>query len=223
MKILIVDDENEITDFLATHLRSEAFLVDIAKDGEEGSSLGRINAYDLILLDVMLPKKNGLEVLKEIRMQGKAVPILMLSVRSETEMKIECLNAGADDYLVKPSSYFELVARIKALLRRPIAIKDEISELVVDNVIIDTKKHVVKRNNKEIYLTQKEFALLVYLMENSGSVVSRSMILDHVWDMNADPFSNTIESHILNLRKKIDIDGERKLIHTIPKIGYKIG
>ncbi|MFA5750604.1 MAG: response regulator transcription factor, partial [Candidatus Shapirobacteria bacterium] len=161
MRILIIDDEKEITDFLATHLRSESFAVDVASDGESGSYLGRTNDYALILLDVTLPKKSGLDVLKELRLQGKMMPVIVLSVTSETETKIDFLNAGADDYLVKPSSYFELLARIRALLRRPAIIKEDI--LTLDTLVVDVKKHEVTRSKKPIQLTQKEFMLLAFL------------------------------------------------------------
>ena len=222
MRILVVEDDKHIRDFLKTSLSEEAFAVDTAEDGEKGSRLARTNDYDLIVLDNRLPKKNGLEVCKEIRADGKAVPILMLSVMSGSEKKVELLNAGADDYLSKPFKLEELLARIRALLRRPAQIENEI--LQVDGIVLDTKQQVVTREGKEIHLTRKEFALLHYLMKNKGTVLSRGMILEHVWDMNADPFSNTIESHINSLRHKLSLGDEPStgFIHTVSGRGYKI-
>jgi DNA-binding response OmpR family regulator len=220
MRILIIEDSKEITNFLKLSLEGEQFVVDVAEDGEKGSFWARTNDYDLIILDNILPKKTGLEVCEEIRKSGKTMPIIVLSVRSETLTKIQLLNAGADDYLIKPFSFEELLARIRALLRRPKVIESEI--LQIDDLTLDTKKCLVKRGKKEIYLTRKEFMLLEYLLKNSGSVLSRGMIMEHVWDMNVDPFSNTIESHILSLRRKIDLPGKKKLIHTVSGRGYKI-
>lgn len=220
MHILLVEDDKEISDFLRVSLEAECFAVDVAFDGETGSYLARTNNYDLIILDNVLPKKEGRKACKEIRDAGKTTPIIMLSVKSETVTKVDLLNAGADDYMTKPFSLEELLARIRALLRRPKEIENEI--LSLGDLVIDVKKHSVKRGGKEIYLTRKEFVLLSYLLKNAGSAMSRGMIMEHVWDMKADPFSNTIESHILSLRKKIDAKSKRKLIKTVPGIGYKI-
>ena len=220
MRILVVEDEREICQFLKKSLEAECYAVDIAEDGEKGSFLARTNDYDLVLLDNVMPKKTGLQVCEEIRHDSNNVPILMLSVKSETTTKVDLLNAGADDYLTKPFSYNELSARIKALLRRPKKIESEI--LQIDDLILDIGRHIVKRGDKEIKLTRKEFTLLKYLIKNQEIVLSRSMIMEHVWDMSADPFSNTIESHILSLRKKVDIPGKKKLIHTVNGRGYKM-
>lgn len=218
MRILIIEDDDSIARFLTLSLESECFVVDRASDGESGSFLGRTNEYDLIILDNMLPKKNGKEVCDEIRSHGKMMPILMLSAVSEAETKTDLLNAGADDYLTKPFSLNELLARIRALLRRPNQLLGDV--LRIDNVIMDVNKHIVKRAGSEIRLTRKEFILLEYLMRNQGTVLSRASIMDHVWDMHADPFSNTIESHVLSVRRKIDIPGQKKLIRTISGRGY---
>ena len=220
MRILIVEDEEGIAAFLKAGLESEYFAVDVAEDGEKGSYLARTNDYDIIVLDNMLPKKNGSEVCEDIRKQGKNTPIIMLSARSELGVKVDLLNKGADDYLTKPFSLEELIARIRALLRRPVAVSSEI--LQVDDLVMDTKRHITKRGDKELYLTRKEFMLLELLMKKKGSVVSRGSIMEHVWDMNVDPFSNTIESHILNIRKKIASKGKKDLVYTLPGIGYKI-
>jgi len=220
MRILLVEDEEKIVDFLKLSLSNECFVVDAAYDGERGSFLARTNDYDLIILDNVLPKKTGLEVCQEIRKEGKMVPSIILSVKSETDFKVKLLNAGADDYLSKPFSLEELLARMRALLRRPRKIEKEI--LKVSDLLLDKSRHVVERKGRDIYLTRKEFTLLEYLMKNAGNVLSRGMIMEHVWDMNADPFSNTIESHILSLRRKIDFKGAIKLIYTVPGRGYKI-
>jgi len=220
MKVLVVEDEKEILNFLKTNLKKNGFIVDTATDGESGSFLARTKDYDIILLDNNMPKKNGQEVCEEIRKDGKTMPIIMVSVKSEVTTKIDLLNSGADDYVTKPFSFEELHARMKALLRRPTKIENEILE--VDDLILDTSKQKASRGNKDIYLTKKELLLLKYLMKNVGIVLSRNMIFDHVWDMNADAFSNTIESHIRSLRKKIDLKGKRKLLHTISGRGYKI-
>lgn len=219
MRILIVEDEKDISRFLKAGFAAESFVADIAEDGEKGSYLARTNDYDLIILDNMLPLKTGRQVCEEIRKAKISTPILMLSVKSETTMKVDLLNAGADDYLTKPFSLDELLARSRALLRRPEKIIDQV--FTAHGLTVDIAKQVVSRGNQEIYLTRKEFMLLEYLLRNRGAVVSRSMILEHVWDMSVDPFSNTIEAHIMSLRKKIDTKTV-KLIQTVSGRGYKI-
>ena len=221
MRILIVEDRREISAFLLKALTQNSFSVDLAEDGERGSYLARTNEYDLVILDNILSKKTGLQVCQEIRASGKTVPILVMSVKPEPSTKVELLDAGADDYISKPFSLDELLAMIRALLRRPRQLSGEI--LFFNDLTLDTKAHIVRRANKEIHLTPKEFMLLEYLLRNKGAVLSRSMILEHVWNMDTDPFSNTIESHILSLRRKIDPDGKRKIIQTVPGVGYKIG
>ncbi|MBU0750523.1 response regulator transcription factor [Patescibacteria group bacterium] len=220
MRALVVDDEGSVRDLLTQNLRSKCFAVDTAKDGAEGSYMARTNEYDIIILDNMMPEKNGATVCAEIRATGRTVPILVLSVLSDTSRKIELLNAGADDYMTKPFSFEELMARIRALLRRPSKLEGDI--LTLDDLELDTKTQTLKRSGVDIYLTRKEFMLLEYLMRNQGAVLSRGMIMEHVWDMDSDPFSNTIESHILSLRKKLHLEGTPKLIQTVPGRGYKI-
>jgi two-component system, OmpR family, response regulator len=219
MRILVVEDDPKISDFLKIGLESEYFAVDVVTDGEEGLYLASTNEYDVMVLDSMLPHKGGLDVCKELRQKGILIPIMGLSVKSETSNKVAFLNAGADDYLTKPFSFEELIARIRALLRRPQEIQSDILE--IGGLELDSKRHIVKRDGEEIYLTRKEFLLLEYLMKNQGTVLSRGMILEHVWDMNADPFSNTIETHIMTLRKKLDRERQSRLIQTVPGIGYK--
>ena len=220
MRILIVEDRREISTFLQKALTESSYSVDVAQDGEDGSYLARTNDYDLVILDNILVKKTGLQVCREIRAYGKAVPILVMSVKPEPSTKVELLDAGADAYISKPFSLDELLATIRALLRRPRQIYGEI--LAFDDLALDTKAHTVYPAKKEIHLTPKEFMLLEYLLRNKGAVLSRSMILEHVWSKDTDPFSNTIESHILSLRRKIDRAGKKELIHTIPGVGYKI-
>jgi len=219
MRILVVEDDPKINDFLKISLESEYFAVDTATNGQKGAFLGLRNDYDVIILDFMLPYRTGLEICTELRTQGVKTPIIGLSVKSETVNKVAFLNAGADDYLTKPFSFEELLARIRALLRRPKEIKSDIVE--IGNLQLDSKRHTVKKDGKEVYLTKKEFLLLEYLMKNSGTVLSRGMILEHVWDMNADPFSNTIETHIMTLRRKLDSERDTRLIQTVPGIGYR--
>lgn len=221
MRILIIEDEPKVAHFLKQSLEAEYFAVDIATDGEHGSHLAHINDYDLIVLDNILPKKEGFEVLHEIRASNITTPVLVLSVKSEVLTKVDLLQAGADDYLTKPFALQELLARIRALLRRPKPI--ERTAFTIGDLTIDVQKYTAKRGKKDIYLTRKEFMLLHYMMQNQGIVLSRGMILEHVWDMNADIFSNTIESHVLSLRKKLGDTGKQRLIQTVPSRGYKIG
>lgn len=206
---------------LAANLRKECFAVDTAADGTEASYMARTNEYDIILLDNMLPEKQGSTVCMEIRRAGKNVPILMLSVLSDSWQKVMLLNAGADDYLIKPYSFDELMARVRALLRRPKEILGDV--ITIGDLTVNLKQQSVKRGERNIYLTRKQFMLLAYLVRNEGSVLSRAMILEHVWDVGSDLFSNTIESHIRGLRKKLNANGEIELIHTVPGRGYRFG
>ncbi len=220
MRILIVEDDSDIRDLLKQSLEEACFAVDVCEDGEKGLRMARINDYDLLILDNMLPGKSGTEICRELRSTGSGVLILMLSVNSEAGTKTDLLNAGADDYLTKPYSFEELLARIHALLRRAKSFSGNV--LTVDNLQLDTRKHTCTRAGREITLTRKEFMLLTYLMKNVGTVLSRGMIMEHVWDMNADPFSNTIEAHITSLRKKVDTEEQKKLIYTVSGFGYKM-
>lgn len=220
MKILIVEDDNEIINVLKPSLKSDGTCIDIADDGEKGLSMAGTNNYDLIILDYILPKVDGKQICQALRKEGKDVPIIMLTVKTEISDKIELLNIGADDYVTKPFSLEELKARINSVMRRPKKMENAIIKL--GDLAVDIAGHKAIRANEDIYLTRKEFALLEFLLKNQGKVMSRAMIIEHVWDMNADPFSNTIEAHILNLRKKIDKGFSIKLIHTIPGRGYKL-
>lgn len=214
----MVEDDSEIRHFLKVSLEAEFFVVDTAEDGQEGIELGRINDYDLILLDNVMPKKNGKEVCLAIREKKKDVPIIMLSVKSEIPDKLELLNIGADDYLTKPFSFEELLARIRNVIKRTSKRKEDLLKL--GDLTLDVRKNVVKEGSAEIHLTKKEFMLLELLLSRKNEVLSRGVIMEHVWDMNADPFSNTIESHIANLRRKLKIGKE--VIVTVPGRGYKV-
>lgn len=220
MRVLIVEDDQGIQDLLKKSLEGECFVVDVVDNGDDGLKMARVNEYDAMILDNIMPGKHGIDICRELRTEGNTVPILMLSVQSDTTKKVDLLNAGADDYMTKPFSFEELLARLRALLRRPQEVQEEILE--IDNLKLDSRRHYVERDGKRIYLTRKEFALLEYLMKNEGVVLSRGRIMEHVWDMNADPFSNTIESHILNLRKKIGGKKHKELIHTVSGRGYKM-
>ena len=204
MKILIVEDDKEIARVVRDGLSSDSHTVEIAEDGNEGGFLARNYEYDLIILDNSLPKKSGLTLCKEIRTGGKPVPIIFLSVNNDTDTKVAALESGADDYMTKPFSMAELRARIKAVARRPKNMAEQ-NLLVVGDVILDIDKQKVTRNGQGVDLTRKEFNVLEYLARNAGTVVSRSAIMEHVWTADSDPFSNTVESHIRNVRKKLDI------------------
>jgi DNA-binding response OmpR family regulator len=220
MRILIIEDNYEIRNFLTESLTAESFAVDSAEDGEQGSYLARTNEYDLIILDNILPKKNGIMICNEVRRIGNDVPIIMLSVETGIDKKVLLLESGADDYMTKPFSYKELLARIKAILRRPKTIEKEIIEM--GEFTIDMSRQRAFRDSEEIYLTRKEFSLLEYLARHKGNVMSRGMIMEHVWDIDNDPFSNTLETHILNLRKKLGAQNKSKFIITVPGRGYMI-
>ncbi|RJQ31049.1 DNA-binding response regulator [Candidatus Parcubacteria bacterium] len=220
MKILLIEDQADIAEFILGKLKESDFTVDWRDNGNDGLETAQGAPYDLIILDYQLPGKNGREICRSLRASGKNTPILILSAKAETCVKIDLLNLGADDYIAKPFTWEELLARINSILRRPRALKEE--TLKIDNLVVHTKNHTVKRGHKDITLTKKEFVLLEFLLKNAGNTLSRAMIMEHVWDMNTDPFSNTVETHILNLRRKIDFRGQKKLIHTISGRGYKI-
>jgi DNA-binding response OmpR family regulator len=219
MKILLTEDNSAIRNVLRMSLEAASFIVDEAENGEDGSFLARTNEYDLVILDNMLPKKMGKQVCKEIREAGKTMPVLLLSMKSDVNEKIELLDCGADDYMTKPFSFEELLARMRALMRRPTPLKETV--LTIGDLTVHLEKQQVFRGKKELYLTRKEFTLLAFLAMRRNRVVTRGQLLEHVWDMNANPFSNTIEAHVLTLRKKIG-DTKKRLIRSIPGRGYKL-
>ncbi len=219
MRILIVEDTSELAHALQHHLKEVGFTVDVALDGASGIACARRIEYDLLILDYTLPGKSGRDICLELRADGSSVPILMLSVISDSTSKADLLSVGADDYMSKPFSVNELIARVRALLRRPARIAPE--EYRVGDIIIDLSKQIVHKDNMLIDTTAKEFRLLEYLVRNRGSVLTRAKIMEHAWDMNGDAFSNSIETHILNIRKKIG-DSNHSLIVTVPGRGYMI-
>jgi heavy metal response regulator len=219
MRILLVEDEPHAARILSKGLREQTYAVDIATDGEEALYQASVNDYNLIILDVLLPGKDGFEVCRELRTTGSAVPILMLTARNTVPDRITGLDTGADDYLTKPFDFYELLARVRALLRRSLALVPERVE--VADLVLDTRTHQAWRAGRQIELTGKEYALLEYLARRAGEVVSRAEISEHVWDVNFDPFSNLIEVYIQRLRRKIDDGHELKLIRTLRGEGYR--
>ncbi len=218
MRILLAEDEPDTAKLLARGLREQTFAVDVAHDGEEAVFQATINSYDLIILDIGLPLKDGFEVCKELRNQGLSIPILMLTARDSVRDRITGLDTGADDYLTKPFDFYELLARTRALLRRGHALKPDL--LVIADLTIDTRSHKVYRAGRLIELTAKEYALLEYMARRAGEVVTRADISEHVWDNQFDPFSNLIEVYINRLRQKIDEGSPLKLILTMRGEGY---
>ncbi len=222
MRILIVEDEIKLAESLKKGLEKEGFAADFVTDGDSG--LRRIEMsykdYDAIVLDLMLPGKDGFEICRTVRAQDITTPILVLTARDATDDKVQALDAGADDYLVKPFSLAELLARLRALMRRP----EEVLpiELSVRDLRLNTSTRKVFRRDKEIPLTLKEFGLLEYLMRHPNQVLTREQILDHLWDFAFDSFSNVVDVHMKNLRKKIDGDTDEKLLETIRGVGYRI-
>ena len=218
MRILLVEDESDAAAVLARGLRERAYAVDIATDGVQALDLAATNDYDLIVLDLLLPHIDGLEVCRRLRRDGLTTPILMLTARGEPDQRVQGLDAGADDYLPKPYHFPELLARARALLRRGPALASVV--LTVEDLAIDTRAQQVQRGERQIQLTSKEYALLEYLARRQGEVVGRAAIAEHVWDDSFDPMSNLIEVYIQRLRRKIDDGESMKLIQTRRGAGY---
>ena len=218
MRILLVEDEKKIADFIARGLKEEHYAVDVAPDGEEGWFLAEVNSYDLMIFDIMLPKKDGVSLCRELRKKKINTPVLMLTARNAVRDKVSGLNSGADDYLTKPFAFEELLARVKALLRRPETRKDTI--LKVGDLELNQLNHEVKRAGKAITLTSKEYGLLEYIMLNTDQVVTRTMISEHVWNEDFHSMTNVIDVHIKYLRNKIDQGFKKKLIRTMRGSGY---
>lgn len=221
MRILVVEDERRLANILKKGLIEDGFAVDQAFDGEAGQYLAESEQYDLIVLDIMLPKIDGLQVCQELRKKNIKTPVLMLTAKSTTEDKVAGLDSGADDYITKPFSFVEFRSRVHALIRRS---HQETSPILkVANLEVNPLKHIVTRGGKTINLTPKEFAILEFLLRHKGEVVSRTMIVEHVWDYNFDSMSNVIDVFVVSLRKKVDGGFKIKLIQTIHGVGYKVG
>jgi DNA-binding response OmpR family regulator len=220
LRILLVEDEPAAAQMLARGLREQAYAVDVAYDGEAALEQAHVNSYDLIVLDIMLPRKDGLEVCRELRANGSMVPVLMLTALDGVEDRIHGLDTGADDYLVKPFDFHELLARLRALRRRRPVLQAE--TITVADLKIETRARRVWRGGRRVELTAKEYALLEYLAWREGEVVGRADIAEHVWDENFDPFSNLIEVYVQRLRRKVDHNQAVKLLHTRRGEGYSL-
>jgi len=218
VRILLVEDETRVAGFIAKGLREQAYAVDIASDGEQALYQAAVNQYDVVILDVMLPVKDGHTVCRELRASGFRTPILMLTARGAVDDRVEGLDSGADDYLAKPFDFKELLARLRALLRRSAALRPQVAR--VADLTLNTASHAVTRAGKPVSLTAKEYALIEFLVLNQGRVVGREQIGQHVWDENFDPFSNVIDVYIKRLRSKLDTGFSRRLIHTRRGEGY---
>ncbi|MBI5358881.1 response regulator transcription factor [Candidatus Amesbacteria bacterium] len=220
MRILIVEDELRLAQVIKKGLEEDGFAVDFASDGDEGLYLGESENYDLILLDVMLPKVDGIILCRQLRSKNIKTPILMLTAKTTLEDRVAGLDSGADDYLAKPFEFLELRSRIHALIRRSTNTTSPI--LKIFDLELDPLKHICIRNKKNISLTPKEFAILEFLLRHQNEVVTRTMITEHVWDYNFDGMSNIVDVFVASLRKKINSNASVKLIHTIHGVGYKI-
>ena len=220
MRILVVEDDKAVASFVKRGLESEQYAVDAAADGEEAQALIEAAGFDLIILDLVLPKVDGLDVLKYIRIRKPSPPVLILSGRARVEDRVKGLDLGADDYLTKPFSFSELSARVRALLRRSPNSFDII--LRVGDLELDRAERLVRRASRRIELTPREFALLEYLMRNAGRPVTRAMIIEHVWNFSFDTMTNVVDVYINYLRKKVDQGFEQKLIHTVRNVGYEL-
>jgi heavy metal response regulator len=218
MKILLVEDEKKVAKFIKQGLEEEHFTVTVAYDGEQGLKQALSENFDLIILDILLPMKDGISVLKELRSKKISTPVIMLTAKSTTEDKVEGLDSGADDYLTKPFAFAELLARVRSLLRRGSAEKSTI--LKVGDLRLDLVTHKAKRGDKQIELTGKEYALLEYFMRNVNRVLTRTIISEHIWNYNFDTGTNVIDVYINHLRSKINDGFEKKLISTVRGVGY---
>ena len=216
MRILLVEDEKKLSDVIKKGLIEEGYAVDQAINGEEGLYLAESESYDVIVLDIMLPKIDGMTVCKELRKKGIVIPVLMLTAKTRVEDKVTGLNVGADDYLTKPFEFIELKSRVHALIRR--SSQKPVSVISIGDIEIDTVKHIVKKKGKEIELTAKEFAILEFLARHKDEVVTRTQIMEHIWDYNFEGLSNVVDVFIASLRKKM----KGKVIKTVHGVGYKL-
>lgn len=223
MRVLVVEDEHRIAQSIKKGLEQERYSVDTAYTGDDGYDLASTEEYDCIILDLLLPGMDGISILKELRKNKIHTPVLILTAKGQIQDKVTGLNSGADDYITKPFAFEELLARIRALVRRPKAVLS--TKLSVGDLELDTTQFTAQRDRKSILLSSKEFSLLEYLMRNAHAIVSKDQIISHVWDYDADILPNTVEVYIRNLRNKIDMPfkSKKELIHTIRGFGYKIG
>jgi len=220
MRILVVDDDRRLCSIVKRGLIEEAHSVDVAYDGEEGGYLAEVNPYDLIILDVMMPKKDGIEVCRDLRSKNINIPIMMLTAKDAVEDRVKGLDSGADDYVVKPFAFSELLARVRALLRREGPLKS--SDIIVGELVLDTRTRELRKGERIIELTTKEYTILEYLMRHPNMVVTRTMIEEHAWDYDFDSLSNVVDVYIRRLRRKMD-DGEKEsIIQTIRGAGYRL-
>jgi two-component system copper resistance phosphate regulon response regulator CusR len=218
VRILLVEDDSRVSSFIARGLREQAYSVDVSADGEHALYQASVNEYDLIILDLMLPVKDGWTVCRELRAAGSRVPVLMLTALDAVDDRVAGLDAGADDYLAKPFDFKELLARMRALLRRPPVLRPPVAR--VADLEVDTASHLVSRGGEAVSLTAKEYALLEFLVLNEGRVVNREQIAQHCWDESFDPFSNVIDVYVKRLRAKLDAGRSPRLIHTRRGEGY---
>lgn len=220
MRILLVDDDRRLNGIIKRGLLEEAYAVDVAYDGEEGQYLAETNPYDLIILDIMMPKKDGIQVCRNLRLKDINTPIMMLTAKDSIEDRVKGLDAGADDYMVKPFAFNELLARLRALLRREGMFKTP--ELRIGELILNTLNRQVQRGQNTIDLTTKEYAILEYFMRHPNTVITRTMLEEHVWDYDFDSVSNLVDVYIRRLRRKIDLENEDSLIQTVRGAGYRL-
>ncbi len=220
MRILLAEDDARVASFIRRGLREEHYTVDTAADGEQALFLAQTGDYDVIMLDLMLPKRNGLDVLKTLRGEKLNVPILILTAKDELRDKVSGLDAGADDYLTKPFGFNELLARVRALLRRPGKLLNAV--LRAGDLELDTLRHRATRSGKDLILTHHEYALLEFLLRHPNQVVTRTMLAEHVWEHDFDPLSNVIDVHIARLRRKIDDGFDPRLLQTVRGSGYML-
>jgi DNA-binding response OmpR family regulator len=220
MRILVVEDNKKVASFIEKGLREEGYAVDVAYEGVDGALKAYVYDYDVVLLDVMLPGKTGLEIVHDLRKQGKTVPVLLLTAMDATEDVVRGLDLGADDYLTKPFTFEELLARIRALLRRGGARRTD--RLMYDDIELDRLRHVASRGGVRLDLTPKEYQLLEYFMLKPEHVVRRTELLEKVWDLQFDPMSNVVDVHMANLRKKLQSGEQRPVLHTVRGVGYML-
>jgi two-component system OmpR family response regulator len=221
MRVLVIEDDRETASFLQKALKESGHAADLAGDGETGLAMARDDVYDVLIVDRMLPKLDGLSVVKTLRGEGQRTPVLILSALGEVDDRVKGLRAGGDDYLTKPYAYSELLARIEALSRRAVPEEQE-TRYAVGDLVLDRLSHRVMRGGENIILQPREYRLLEYLMKNAGQVVTRTMLLEHVWDYHFDPQTNVIDVHVSRLRSKIDKGFDKPLLHTVRGAGYMI-